>query len=342
MNKISDSKQFRAALGSFATGVTIVTARSPDGVDVGLTANSFNSVSLDPPMVLWSLGKHSSQFPSFMKAEYFAVHILASDQEDLSNRFAKSGADKFAGLECGRGINNVPLLDGCSARFQCRVAMRHESGDHVIVVGEVLSFDSSTRSPLVFHGGKYSQLIKRRNGELEPDWRIGEDWLSFLLRRAYHQLVWPLRNQATNNGLSSVHFSILSILSMGERRTTDEVCLLLNMVGLAANSNDFEQLVTLGLVELDGEPEKQTIGFTERGRAFAIDLTVAEKAAEENATRGLDYDEIMLFKYLLRRIITDTEADLPPHWRREKVWLDNNIWSPSCISDPGQKLSQNR
>ncbi len=97
------ARQFRNALGSFATGVTIITTRSPDGADVGVTANSFNSVSLDPPMILWSLAKTSTSFDAFMVAEHFAVHVLAMDQEGLSGRFAKTNTDKFSGLTVERG-----------------------------------------------------------------------------------------------------------------------------------------------------------------------------------------------------------------------------------------------
>ena len=157
-----DSKQFRKALGSFTTGVTVVTTRGVEGEDVGLTANSFNSVSLDPPMVLWSLDRKSSNAAAFMAAEHFAVHILASDQEHVSNQFAKRGIDRFAGLAVERGHGDVPLLAGCSARFECRTSYRHDGGDHVIFVGEVLAFDSFGRAPLVFHGGNYGLLMKRR------------------------------------------------------------------------------------------------------------------------------------------------------------------------------------
>ena len=140
-----DSKQFRNALGSFTTGVTVVTTRGVEGEDVGLTANSFNSVSLDPPMVLWSLARKSSTAAAFMAAEHFAVHILASDQEHVSNQFAKRGIDRFAGLAVERGHGDVPLLAGCSARFECRTSYRHDGGDHVILVGEVVAFDSFGR-----------------------------------------------------------------------------------------------------------------------------------------------------------------------------------------------------
>src|ERR1700739_1521451 len=134
------TRQFRAALGTFATGVTIVTTRNAAGEDIGLTANSFNSVSLDPPMVLWSLARKSLSLPAFLHSGYFAVHVLSAEQEKLSMTFDTPGADKFAGLELRRGAGDIPLLPGCSAVFQCRMAFNYEGGDHVIFVGQVEEF----------------------------------------------------------------------------------------------------------------------------------------------------------------------------------------------------------
>src|SRR5215469_4099336 len=105
-----DSSAFRRALGMFATGVTIVTARAGDGTPVGMTANSFNSVSLDPPMVLWSLAKSARSLPVFHAAEHWNVHILANEQNDLANRFARAGEDKFAGLSLEPALADAPLL----------------------------------------------------------------------------------------------------------------------------------------------------------------------------------------------------------------------------------------
>lgn len=155
-----DPRQFRDALGAFTTGVTIVTTRDAQGRDVGLTANSFNSVSLTPPMVLWSLAKSSANLRAFVEAEHFAVHILAADQEPLSRRFAQRGADKFFGLELERGHGGIPLLAGCAARFECRTAFRYEGGDHEIFVGEVIGFEHFERVPLVFHGGSYAMAVQ--------------------------------------------------------------------------------------------------------------------------------------------------------------------------------------
>jgi 3-hydroxy-9,10-secoandrosta-1,3,5(10)-triene-9,17-dione monooxygenase reductase component len=154
-----DPREFRDALGNFVTGVTIVTTRDAAGADVGLTANSFNSVSLDPPLVLWSLALSSSSLPAFRQAPWWAVHILAAGQESLSARFAKRGIDKFASLPLSRGPGEIPLLDGCTARFICRTAYEHEGGDHAIFVGEVHEFDRAGHSPLVYHQGRYAGVI---------------------------------------------------------------------------------------------------------------------------------------------------------------------------------------
>ncbi|NVO04709.1 MAG: flavin reductase family protein [Rhodoferax sp.] len=155
MQQTQDPRAFRAALGSFATGVTVITTRASDGTPVGLTANSFNAVSLDPPMVLWSLAKKSLSLPVFSASSHWAVHVLAADQEALSARFARSGEDKFSGLQTESGIGGVPLLSGCAARFQCSSTFMHEGGDHIILVGQVTAFDSVQRAPLVFHAGRY-------------------------------------------------------------------------------------------------------------------------------------------------------------------------------------------
>ena len=154
-----DPRTYRDALGQFATGVTIITARDADNRPVGVTANSFNSVSLDPPLVLWSLAKSSRSMPAFEQAIDFNVHILASDQDALSNRFASRSADKFAGLDIGE--DGPPLLDGCTARFRCKTRHSYEGGDHVIFVGEVVGFEHDEKPPLLFHNGDYADKKRR-------------------------------------------------------------------------------------------------------------------------------------------------------------------------------------
>ncbi len=163
-----DKAAFRSALGSFVTGVTIVTARDGAGEPVGLTANSFNSVSLDPPMVLWSLSLGSHSLPAFRDAESWAVHILASGQQAMSDRFARRGEDKFAGLDVVDGPEGAPLIAGCAARFGCRARFEYEGGDHAIFLGEVVDFDRTEAEPLVYHGGRYGRMMPAADAGLDP------------------------------------------------------------------------------------------------------------------------------------------------------------------------------
>lgn len=114
-----DSRAFRRALGNFATGITVITATAPNGEKVGVTANSFNSVSLEPPLILWSIDKRSGSFKVFEQASHFAVNILAADQIDLSNHFARPSEDKFAGIDHDQGAGEAPILRDCAAVFQC-------------------------------------------------------------------------------------------------------------------------------------------------------------------------------------------------------------------------------
>ncbi len=150
------SQEFRTALGMFATGVTIVTARAGDGSVIGLTANSFNSVSLDPPLVLWSLARAAASLAAFSNGSHYAINVLAADQKALAERFAAKGADRWAGVDFAEGIGGAPLLHGAAATFECFNRSRYEEGDHVIFVGEVerCSFRPGA-SPLLFHGGRF-------------------------------------------------------------------------------------------------------------------------------------------------------------------------------------------
>jgi len=149
-------QEFRVALGMFATGVTIVTARDAAGVPVGLTANSFNSVSLDPPLVLWSLSRQAGSMSAFTAGSHYAVHILAADQRALAERFAQRHADRFEGLDITEGAGGAPLLAGAAAVFECFNRSRYDEGDHIIFVGEVERCrHREGASPLIFHGGRF-------------------------------------------------------------------------------------------------------------------------------------------------------------------------------------------
>ena len=150
-----DERQFRDALAQFATGVTIVCTRAGPGRYIGFTANSFNSVSLDPPLVLWTIARRSASLAAFDAAPRYAVNVLAADQADLAKRFSRPHTDRFAGVAHRMGWSDAPLIDGCVAWLECRHHARHEAGDHVVFVGEVVTVERARGNGLVFHRGRF-------------------------------------------------------------------------------------------------------------------------------------------------------------------------------------------
>ncbi|KFI31655.1 flavin reductase [Haematobacter massiliensis] len=150
-------RDFRDALGRFATGVTVVTTQTAAG-PIAITANSFAAVSLNPPLVLWSPARMSSRFDAFVAAERFAIHVLAAGQNDVARHFTKQGTD-FTGVPLTESDTGIPLIEGCLARFECRQHAVHEGGDHVIIVGEVERAAYDDGKPLVFHAGHFGNLV---------------------------------------------------------------------------------------------------------------------------------------------------------------------------------------
>lgn len=161
------ARAFRQSLGQFATGVAIVTAHA-DGQSVGVTVNSFSSVSLNPPLVLWSIGKTSQSYPVFAQAQHFAVHVLTADQMELAGRFARSGPQKFAGLRSKSGLGKAPLLDDCAAVFECTREARHDAGDHTILVGRVENYRHQDKPLLLFAKGRYGLGIEHPDLPTQP------------------------------------------------------------------------------------------------------------------------------------------------------------------------------
>ncbi len=154
----ANTRKLRSALGAFATGVTVVTARCPEGRTAGLTINSFSSLSLDPPLVLWCLANTAPSRSVFLNASHFAIHVLADDQAHLSKRFSTSLADKFAGLELTRALGGAPAFGGVAALFECERHHTYSGGDHIIFIGQIERYHHSERPPLVFHSGRYAGL----------------------------------------------------------------------------------------------------------------------------------------------------------------------------------------
>lgn len=153
-----DTTAFRASLSRFASGVTVLTTRSADGRDLGMTATAFSSLSLDPPMVLLCIDRAASIAPALEGVTHLAVHVLGADQEGVSRQFALKEGDRFAGLAITRGAEGVPLVPGALVRLECRIAERHAGGDHVIVVAHVLAAEVAEGDPLIYFRGRYARL----------------------------------------------------------------------------------------------------------------------------------------------------------------------------------------
>ena len=153
-----DAHDFRSALGQFVTGVTVVTTRTGDNAPVGITINSFTSVSLDPPMVLFCLDARSRYLGAFQEAGCFAVHVLGADQREWSVRFAGNG-DRWDGVGSIAWQTGAPIIEGCLAVFECTLEAVHDGGDHKILVGQVVRLASGEdRRPLAFHLGRYTAV----------------------------------------------------------------------------------------------------------------------------------------------------------------------------------------
>jgi len=155
---VNDSKAFRQCLGKFATGVTVVTCADAAGQPCGITANSFSSVSLEPPLILWNIAKVSNSLDAYLEADHFAINVLSSAQRDVSNHFARSDHTLFDDVDYQLSKDGVPLLPGTIATFECRTREIHDCGDHHIIVGEVERFSKHEKDPLLFYSGGYRSI----------------------------------------------------------------------------------------------------------------------------------------------------------------------------------------
>ena len=209
---------FRAALSTFATGVTIVTAAEESGAPVGMTASSFNSVSMDPPLILWSVTKAALSALVFKAANDFAVHVLASSQVELSNRFARSGGDKFAGLSYTTNASGCPVLADCVTRFDCQAWQVYEGGDHWIIVGKVVNIDQRNDEGLVFCDGSYAtanpinfnrQSVSQTSAADESP---VDNLLLYNLARATRQMSKQFHQAVRSSGLTVPAWRVLASL----------------------------------------------------------------------------------------------------------------------------------
>lgn len=303
-----DGRALRDAFGSFATGVTIVTTSGPNGEDAGLTANSFSSVSLDPPMVLWSLSRTSSSIDAFRDSAHFAVHILSADQQALSARFASKGIDRFGGLALDRGPDGIPMLPDCMARFACRMAYQYEGGDHVIFVGEVLDFHHSARKPLVFHGGRYGMLLPRQAAAAaEPADELSNlsaDDLLYQVSNAYFLARHAVIEELAHHGWTAEEYAALSIIGREDGLCIPEIVARSEKVrGSAISAAIVQKLIALGLLrEIESADGQARVRLTPEGRRSVMELIAIRKSSEADVQGDLDPSEVQILKNLLPRL----------------------------------------
>ncbi|MDJ0637342.1 MAG: flavin reductase [Paracoccaceae bacterium] len=301
-----DPRALRRALGNFATGVTIITAKGTDGTRVGVTASSFNSLSLDPPLILWSSKKDARSCAIFETASHFAVNILAADQLEMSNHFARQQEDKFAGVDWQEGIGGAPIFPNCAGRFQCETYDKLEGGDHWIFVGKVVDFDDFGRSPLCFHQGSYAMVYSHpdtfpgveKEKPQNDDWgRTGNHAFFLMLRavRAYQERYQP---KIETLDLSLIEARILLMLNDLSGMAADELVQLLHTPMAEARA-------ALGTLENRGFVVSQDGGYslTDEGQHKASRCwAVAEAHAQETFAPFSDA-EVEGFTTMLRKLI---------------------------------------
>jgi len=316
MSKINPNN-FRNALGQFATGVTIVTTIDDTGLPVGVTASSFNSVSLDPPLVLWSLSKNAKSMPAYQNSGGFNVHVLASHQMDLSNKFARSTEEKFENVEWSPCEQGMPILTEYAALFRCKTNFQYEGGDHIIFVGEVISYETNNLPVLVFHAGKYADA-KQKSVRVEPssagiDLGLGQfsnDFLLYLLSRAHFQTSYPVRKECLSMGVSEPEYFCLSLLSMSGPISRKDIVSRLEHTGHHPDSEIFARLERKKYIESNSND----ISISKQGRKVFITILAQSKALEEQLIKHFSNDELLEANNFLKKLIKITGSDIPELW----------------------------
>lgn len=302
-----DPRAFRRALGNFATGVTVVTAADASGRKVGVTANSFNSVSLDPPLVLWSIDKRSSSHGVFEEASHFAVNVLAADQIDLSNNFARPKDDRFAEIAYAPGEGGAPVFADCAARFHCEKYQQVDGGDHWIMIGKVVAFDDFGRSPLLYHQGAYSMVLPHtrmtRRDESQPPSSHFQGRLShnlyYLMTQAVRAYQSSYQPRQLSTGLRTNEARMLMVLENDARLSAGD---LLREVAMPVREIDdaVANLKRKGLVDDD----EHGVRLTAAGIEQTEDLWAIAREQQEKVFAEFSQDQIDTFKTVLQRLIS--------------------------------------
>lgn len=299
-------RELRNCFGKFATGITVITTVAPDGTKIGLTVNSFSSLSLDPPMILWSLDKKSKNLDALVEASHFAVNVLASDQMDISNNFARTSEDKFDDIEVIDGKCGIPLLAGTVAHLECRKVTTYEGGDHIIFIGEVEYFDMTNRKPLLYTNGQYT-IAARHPLAKQPEIstidgnsiQSSDDFIIPLLLRSYWEISDPFYSELEDEGIPVAHARILVHLSHHPELTAQELATAIR-IDMASVAMSTRWLCDNGhLTKL--ENEKYVV--SEKGLAHLNMVQSRAQRFEEEVLDGYSSQDVEMLKTMLRKMI---------------------------------------
>ncbi|MEJ8572566.1 flavin reductase [Microbaculum marinum] len=300
---MNDPKDFRMALGRFVTGVTVVTAIDPAGRPIGLTANSFNSVSLDPPLVLWSLARKSANLRAFEEASHFAINVLSVDQKEISDRFARPSEDRFAGLEWTPGAGGAPVLGGCAAVFECCSEQRYEGGDHVIFIGRVERFGHEDRVPLAYHAGGYATTAHYA-GEFTTG-PFSEDYLLYLLARASSLASAEFHAELARIGVPVPMWRILAILSGSDGHPVGEIAARA-LLKQPTVTKIIDRLQDLGYVTRKpgvGDRRRVLVEISPAGEELVASLILRAREHEDRLLDAQTPAESEILKRVLQQLI---------------------------------------
>jgi flavin reductase (DIM6/NTAB) family NADH-FMN oxidoreductase RutF/DNA-binding MarR family transcriptional regulator len=278
-----NASEFRNALATFATGVTIITTQDSSGMSVGMTASSFNSVSLNPPLVLWSVEQEAHGAKAFIEGKYFCINVLSAEQVQLSNKFAQQGNDKFSGIDSEFGLGGCHMLKGSVCQFQCSAWAVYEGGDHAIIVAEVQSFATSHKRGLVFAGGSYATAEAiapppQVSDGLDSMGNAVDDLLLYHLSAARKQLAGVLYLAVEEAGLSVTGWRILANLYDQDQVDISRLHFRI-LSGQREAREAVESLQSLGWLDYDG----QSVSATEAGRKKVARLLQIAKNSEQQA-----------------------------------------------------------
>ncbi len=300
-----DSKELRQVFSQFPTGVTVITTRTAEGEPIGVTASSFNTVSVNPPLILWSVDKGAHSLDAFKNCEHFAVNILSDQQIALSNCFAGRGQDKFSGVDYTNGLGDSPLLPEALTQLQCKNWNIYEGGDHLIMIGEVIDYNVSENSrPLVFSQGSYSQasphydVSNTKQVDAVDQHEFLEDHILYLLRASYNKLSKVFYDRlSVVAGVSPDLWRIYACLSHGKSLSLET----LSSFVMQPKQALLDSLDNMGSnAQIDG----QNVCLSEEGVEIAQKLLMVEKQFKDELANRVEGDSYQEMKNTLRNFIS--------------------------------------